>query len=335
LIFPLLLSQSGCGTLKPIEKAPIVLYETVTMGSHPLFSDVVRDAADRAPVNVSFDPDTARSSDYRLDLEFTIRDKGLHDTEAIWTMTTILLLTMYPATCGHFELALSGDLYDPDGNRLRTWEIVEQDTAFLWLFQGDDCGTEPATDSIQEAASKMLSKLYARMSQDGAFSGKWQISANNEPPVYVNAVNAEELVNKLLKTDAPFPNYTTDKAFADMAERVLKVEYESNTPETGLGGMMGRTMMSIMTIGVASQCPKNSMILNAEVLAADGSVLRRYRFMEKTRASLFNDCAAPTDATHPELARKLLRQLFRQMRKDNRNVAAMAPHSYEIAVKSI
>lgn len=312
----LLLSQSGCASSKPAEKLPGVLYQTVDPHSHPLFPDVVEEAADLAPVNVTFDPATAASSDYRLDLNFTIRDKGLHDTEAIWTITTILLFTMYPSTCGHFELTLTGDLYDAAGVRLKTWNVVEQDTAFLWLFQGDNCGAEPAAESIKEAASKMLSQLYVQMSRDGAFSGKGLVPVDDQPLVYVNAVNAEELVQKVLKTDSPFANFTTDAALADAAERVVKIEYEFVSPEQSLGSIMGRSGAAIMTIGLVSMCPKNRMILNAEVLSADMTVLRKYHFMEKKRASMMDYCAPATDETHPELAAKLLRKLLKQIDRD-------------------
>lgn len=312
--FVLLSSQSGCAGSKPVAMESRVLYQTVSPGSHPLFLGVVEESADRAPVNVTFDP--AATSDYRLDLNFEIRDKGLHDTETIWTMTTILLFTLYPSTCGHYELTLIGDLYNPAGERLKTWEVVEQDTAFLWLFQGDDCGTEPSPASIGEAASKMLNQLYARMSRDGAFSGQGLVPVGDLPLVYVNAVNAEDLIRRVLKTDAPFPNYTTDAASATAAERVVKIEYEFVSPDLSLGGAMGRAGAAILTIGLVGLCPKSKMTLSAEILSADRAVLRKYHFTGKQRVSMMNDCAPATDESHPELAAKLLRKLLKRIERD-------------------
>ena len=318
----LLLAQSlplalgACAAPGPAEKIPGSLYQTIDPASHPVMSEVLKQTAGRSPMRVTFDPAEAATSDYRLDLSFGIRDKGMHDTEVIWTTTTILLFTMYPSTCGHYELTLDGELYDRDGEHLKSWSIVEQDTAFLWLFQGDDCGAEPSAETLQKIAAELVDRLYARMERDGVFSGGPIRQAADYPLVYVEAANATALVEKVLRIDEPFPNYTMNRAEAAAAERTLRIEFEFLSPEQSLAGITTRGMASIMTIGLVGVCPANTMVLNAEVLGSDGSVVGRYQFRDKKRASILNDCAAPTDETHPELAAKLLRKLIGELKRN-------------------
>lgn len=310
-----LMMQAGCAGAGPVESKSGLLYQYVDPGAHPAILDSAREAAGRAPMNVTFDPDQADASDYRLNLSFGVRDKGLHDSEAIWTMTTIYLFTLYPSTCAHFELTLTGDLYSRDGVRLKSWALVEQDTAFLWLLQGDNC-SGPTDELVEKAASKMLKQLYVRMVRERAISGNERAPVGVEPLVYVDAVNAQQLVHGILKTDAPFANYTTEVALAAAAERTVRIEYEFVSAEQGLGSIVGRGMSSMMTLGLVSVCKPNTMILNAEVLGADGTVLRTYRFSQKKRASMYDDCLPPTDTTHPDVAARLLRKLLVQIEKE-------------------
>lgn len=308
---------AGCAVEQAAEEPTRVLYQTISQDAHPVFEDVVREAADSPLLSarVTFDPGEESIADLRLDLDFSVRDKGVSMTEEVWQQTTTMLLTLYPATCGRFELELSGDLYDQNGTRLKSWYLAEQDTAFLWLFQGKDCGTEQSELSVTKIAERMLEQLYRRMAKDGVWSGKELIPVGDLPLVYVVPVNAKELVERVTKTDEPFPNFTFDPQSGKSANRTVKIQFYFNQAEQGIGSVIGRGMGAIATIGLVSMCPPNEMVISAEVLADDDTVLRSYRYAKKKRAS-GDFCHAPTDRTHPELAAGLLRKLFKQIQKD-------------------
>lgn len=307
----------GCAAGRVVDRHPGLLYQTIQPGAHSLFKEVVEEAAAAGlpPMSVTFDVAEAGLADFRLDLNFTIRDKGLTDTEVIWTLTTMVLLTLYPSSCGRYELELTGDLYDQGGSRLKSWHLVEQDTAFLWLFQGKDCGTEQSEITVEKIAAEMLKQLYARMSRDGVLSGR-AIPIDNYPLVYISTSNASSVVQRITKTEEPFPNFTFDSEAGKSAERTLKINFDFISPEQSMGSIMGRGMAMMMTMGVVSMCSPNKIVLEAEVLAADGTMLRTYRYSKKKRASMSSDCAPATDQTHPKLVADMLRKLFRQIKKD-------------------
>lgn len=308
---------ASCATERVVDEQPGLLYQTINPGAHPAFKDVVKKSADAdlAQVAVTFDAALESVADFRLDLDFTVRDKGLSVTEGIWTETTTLLLTLYPSTCGRYELELTGDLYDRDGNRLKTWHLAEQDTAFLWLFRGKDCGSEQSEITVKKIATRMLEQLYSRMSREGVLSGKEIVPVDNFPLVYVATRNAKSVVQRVTKTYEPFPNFTFDPNSRKTADRILNIRFEFITPEQSMTSILGRGAGAMMTLGLVSMCPPNEMVLQAEVLANGGTVLRTYRFAKKKRAGGL-DCVATTDKTHPDLAANLLRKLFRQIKKD-------------------
>ena len=314
LLFAILLG--GCAAGRVVDRHPGLLYQTVQPGAHSLFKEVVEEAAaGMPPMIVTFDVADKGLADFRLDLNFTIRDKGLTDTEIVWMMTTMVLLTAYPSSCGRYEIELTGDLYDQGGSRLKSWHLVEQDTAFLWFFQGKDCGTEQSEITVEKIAAKMLKQLYVQMSRDGVLSGR-AIPIGDYPLVYVWTSNAKSVVQLIMKTEEPFPNFTFDFEAGKSAERTLKIDFDFISPDQGIGSFMGRYMATTVTLGVVSFCSPNEMILKAEVLAANGTILRRYRYSKKIRASMSSGCAPASDQTHPKVVSKLLRKLFKQIKKD-------------------
>ena len=314
LMFPVL---AGCSTT-PVSEAPSgVLYQHVSDDAHPVFRSVVETAAAEswAPINATVDPAAKPKANYRLDLDFRIREKPLHDTEAIWTMTTMILLTVYPSTCARYDVELTADLHDSTGTRLKSWYLLEQDTAFLWLFQGGDCMGQ-SESTIRNIAETMLKDLYSRIEKDEVLSAKGATPVEQLPLVHVSAENAESLVQRVIRTDAPFSNFTFEPVAGQPVHRTLNIRFEFLKADPSVSAIVGRGMAAILTLGLVGVCPANDMVLNAQVLDANGTILREYRLVQKIRASMANDCAPATDRTHPRQATYLLRQLFLQIEEE-------------------
>lgn len=308
---------SGCASNRVARTAEPLIYQTVSDGSHPALRKALVGAtpASAAALRLTVDPADAPSADYRLDLDFTVRNKGTTDAEKIWQQTTLMLLTLYPSTCGRFELALTGELYDRHGNRLKTWHLVEQDTAFLWLLQGKNCGNTPSERTVAKIAKDMLGELYSRVSDPSVFSHDQPAVPGGEHLVYVVAQNAEQLIKRVVKTDEPFSDFTFDAGSAKKADRVVSIGFDFVQPEQGIGSVLGRGVGAFFTLGLMGICKPSEMVLHAEVLDGDRTTIRAYRYAEKTQAGS-DVCVPATDRSHPEVATRLLRRLFKQMEKD-------------------
>jgi hypothetical protein len=73
-------------------------------------------------------------------------------------MTTLLMLGMYPATCGHFEFTLTAKLDDGKVRHLRSWQAIENDAAFTLLLMTPGCNG-PDDKSSQKIAASLLTEL--------------------------------------------------------------------------------------------------------------------------------------------------------------------------------
>lgn len=308
----------GCATKPFVDEPERLVYQRVNPGAHPVFQRVVQEAHDarHERIQITADATKASVSDFRLDLDFKVRDQQLTDTEMIWTQTTMMLATLYPASCGRYELELDAELYDREGNRAKTWHFVESDTAFLWLAQGKDCGGEQSDSTIEKISTRMLKKLYAQLARDDVLSGQTLLPVDNTPLVYVDARNARQVVHRVIKTDQPFKNFTFDPEEGQSADRTLNIRFEFHAPEQSIGNVLGRGAGAFMTLGLVSMCRPSEMILEADVLADDDTVLRTYRYKKKKRGSSDISCSPATDYTHPETVADLLRKLLKQIEKD-------------------
>jgi len=308
----------GCATGPVVDESPRLIYQSVNPGANPVFKRAVKEAdgARHSRIQLTADATKESLSDFRLDLDFKIRDQQLTDTEMIWTQTTMMLLTLYPSSCGRYELELAAELYDRDGNRVKTWHFVETDTAFLWLAQGRDCAGEQSDSTIEKISTRMLKKLYAQLARDDILSGQAPGPVDNAPLVYVDARNARQVVQRVIKTEEPFQNFTFDSEEGKSAHRTLDIRFEFIAPEQSIGNVLGRGAGAIMTLGLMSMCRPSEMILKADVIDDDGTVLRTYRYKKKKRGSSDIACSPATDYTHPEMVAKLLRKLLRQIEKD-------------------
>ena len=310
--------SSGCATQPGTSDGSRLVYQTVDEGAHPLFQEVVENpaSAEQSGFRTSVNPADQQLADFRLHLDFAVRPRNLVETEVIWAQTTLLLFTLYPATCGRYELELTGDLFDRDGSRVKTWHMVEQDTAFMWMFHGKDCGDAQSDDTVRKIASNMLEQLYVRMSSDGVLGDHHLTPIADQPLVYLSASDAHAVIERVVRTDEPYANFTFDPQIGKDADLTINILFQFISPDQGFGGLFGRFTGAMFTMGLVSLCPPNEMVLLADVTDSDGNSLKSYRLSKKKRGSLIDNCAAPTDETHPEMIAKLLRALFKQIGKD-------------------
>jgi hypothetical protein len=317
VLLPVLLF-AGCATGKVSQKYPGLMYQTVNSASYPVLYPVLQDAAREGlpPMQVTFNGADAPASDYHLDLAFNVRVKGLHDTEAIWTVTTLLLLGMYPATCGHFEYVLTARLDDKDGRHLRSWQVIENDTAFTWLLMTPGCDG-PDEEASQKIAASLLTDLYADMAGDPVFAGTTKPGAAVYPVVFIEATeDTQAVVERAVWSEMPFPGATFEPEARSRADRLLRIEIEYVALDPGVGSMIGRISTSILTIGLVSPCPPNTIVVRASVRDSAGQVRNTYEYKDKVRSSMLDNCMPAPVGMHPEAETKLLKRMFRTIAQD-------------------
>ena len=315
-LVPVLL-LAGCASTGSSPKYAGLMYQTVNSASYPVLYPVMQDAAREGlpPMRVTFNGSDAPASDYHLDLAFTIRDKGMHDAEMIWLVSTMFTLGMYPSTCGHFEFVLTARLDDRAGKHLRSWQVMEDDTAFSWLLMGSECNG-PDEKSMQKILASLLGELYADMATDPVFASAPKAGAAVPPLVFIDAADdAQPIVERAIWTEMPFPRVTFDRELRNSADRQVQIEFEYIAPDPSLGSIMGRSSAAIMTIGLVSPCPPNQIILRASVRDAAGEVLNTYESVDRVRSSMMDDCTV-APGMRPEAEAKLLKRMFRTIAKE-------------------
>ena len=313
-----LLPLWGCAATKQTDKPPVVLYQQIEAAADPVFREAVEEAraAGWPPYGATLDPAAAAKADFRLHLDFQVHNKTLKDAERIWQMSTVMMLTFYPSSCARYEFELTADLFEPSGKRLKSWRLVEQDTAFLWFFQGDECQHQ-SDSTVRKVAKSMLKDLYRRMAEEEQLIAQAAAPDNNRPLVHIAATNAETLIQRVAKTDAPFSNFTFSPPAAEAIDYTLRIGFDSVRHEQGLFSILARGMASIPTLGLVSFCPEDETVLSADIQNAEGAVLKQYRLAETKRGSGMDNCPPATYMTDPAITERLLLQLFRQIGRDN------------------
>lgn len=310
----------GCAATRApsADESPVLIYQTVAADAHPVFRQFVESSAAsrHTGFEITTDANNPSPADFRLDLDFRTAEGNFAVMEAAWAETTTMLLTMYPATCGRYNLELNADLYDSDGEPVGSWNLIEQDTAFLWLFQGKDCGRNQSDETIRKYSSRMLDDLYSRIRQELPRPNNVGAPGTESRRIFVDVRETSPALQRIVRSEARGRGFTFDPDVADRAEYAISVSMYSTRPEQGVANLMGRSAGAIMTIGLISMCPPNEMILAAAVSDRTGETMKEYRFSRRVRASGLNYCERPTVGSHPKQATKLVRQLFRQMKKD-------------------
>lgn len=310
---------AGCASGPDVNEPAKLVYQSVTQPSHPVFAKVAAECRPRTlrHARITVDSNDAQSADFHLELAFRIRKVAISDTEAVWEATTTMLLAMYPASCARYELELNADLLDDNGQRLGSWQVAQQDTAFVWLLSGaKDCGASQSDKTIAKISKRMLKELYNEIEEDGVLAAPGPVAVDRRPPVLLVTDYAEDIVRQSAKTSGSYANFTLDETAADIIHRTVKIRFEIVKPGETLTGIVFRSMAAIGTVGMAGACPPNEVTLSAEVLGEDGETLRTYRFKKKKKASMLDDCAPPTQTADPKLFASLLDELFRAMEKD-------------------
>ena len=267
-----LLALWGCTATKQADKPPVVLYTQINAAADPVFREAVEEVrvAGWPPYDTTLDPAAAAKADFRLNLDFQIHDKTLKDAERIWQMTTAMTLTLYPSSCARYEFELTADLYEQSGRRLKSWHMVEQDTAFLWFFQGDEC-KQQSDSTVRKISKSMLKDLYRRMAEDVHPDAHTADLTNKLPLVHITAINSKTLVQLAAKTDAPFSNFTFVPPAEEAIDYTLTIGFDSIRHEQSLFSLLARGMANVSTLGLVSFCPVDETILSADIQNAEGA----------------------------------------------------------------
>jgi hypothetical protein len=304
-----------CGCTTPVtEEQQIVIYQRMNEAVHPVFRDVVEEAfAEGWSLKGStLDPDLATKANFRLDLDFQVQDKDRIGPERILGVITKLNFNLIPTSCARYEQELSAVLYSQTGRKLKSWRVTEQDTAFIWFFQESDC--QHLSDStLRKIAKNMLKDFYHHMEKNVDFSTLAEAPFIEPPLVYIEAKDSESLVQRIVKTDAPFNNFTFEDPPGKSISYTLTIDFDFVSHDQNLFEILSRGIGSIWTWGLISFCPEDETILNATIKDVRGTVLKQYRFTDSKRASGFDDCTYKSD---PAMEERLLRQLFRRVGED-------------------
>ena len=105
----------------------------VDPASHSAFQPRLEAATSGSGIPANFVLEDASQSpvDYMVRLFFDARELPLKDIEQIWGATSLLLLTMYPATCNRYRFSLDARVEDAAGAQIKSYSIEDIDTAWL------------------------------------------------------------------------------------------------------------------------------------------------------------------------------------------------------------
>jgi hypothetical protein len=272
----------------------------------------------------SFEPAESGRADYRLRLGFEVRQDAITDPEAIWTVTTVMLFTAYPATCNMHRYTLIADLEDLAGNRMKTYVLHRSKRDFVWLLQAPNCGADPTDATVYRVAGSMLASLYRKIRRDSLLTlqdtALW--SQRAEPLVYVSASRGHDIVEMATRAASPFPRYTFDSTQAERAD--FRIQFDLSIhggyPDS-LASVFGRGMLGIMTLGAVSLCPPTEIRLIARILDAGQEDLKSYALSRKVRTDALlrhehGQCKPHDEHTRAEVVDALVRKLYRQIAKD-------------------
>lgn len=305
----------GCAGTQTYEKAPGLMYQQVAAGAPAEFHSILEAAsvAQRGPIRLT--QDASVPADFQLELDFRIRDEGLNNPDVTSMVMSFYFLNAYPTSCGHYQFTLEADLFDANGQRLGTWYLIEDDTAFTWFFSGKDCKS-PSEDTVRKIGSDLLTELYAQIAREGALMASRLDAGEYRPLVYVRARNAAELVERVTKTDAPFGNFTFTSPDSGAAHWSLNIGFEFINPQTDYTTPL-KHPFSALTAGMISNCASNRIELDASVTDGAGKVVQNYHYTKYKQPSNFKDCGPTNDDTDPDIIAKMLKQLYKDIGRDN------------------
>ncbi|HXV08672.1 MAG TPA: hypothetical protein VD791_11620, partial [Burkholderiales bacterium] len=190
----------------------------------------------------TFEQSEADQADYTFRLGFEVREGSLTAPEVIWGMTTIMLLTVYPATCNQHHYTLTADLEDRAGNRIKSYALYRSQRQFLWLFRGPNCEV-PTERRVQRVAQSMLAEVYGDVAKSGVLKrpGAAVAGAPAGPLVYLSVSRAQDIVERATKATSPFARFTFDPAQASLADLSVHMDFSAHGGEPeSFASLMGR-----------------------------------------------------------------------------------------------
>jgi len=317
-------AASAAGAQDAISKPFVFL--VLEPGSHARFRDAVAKTIEESKLvrGFSFEHSEVDRADYMLRLGFEVRQDAITDPEAIWTATTIMLYTAYPATCNRHHYTLIADLEDVAGNRIRSYVLHRSKRDFVWLFRAPNCGDNPTDATVYRVARSMLASLYQKVRSDGLLKAQ-DMAVSSKPAgplVYVSALRGQDIVERTTKVASPFPRYTFDSTQAERADFWIQVDLSIHGGNTSsLASIFGRGMLSLMTLSGVSLCPATELRVTAKILDTDREELKSYTLSKRVRTDALlrgehGQCTPHDEHTRVEVVDALLRKLYRQIAKD-------------------
>jgi len=320
---------SGCASVQN-EATRNATAEAVATGPRPsvqlvLTDDVaaaLTDVAEQATRDsglfgaVSAAPKPALPADLTIKLGLTSQRRAVSDAETVWGMTTTILFTVYPSTCARDEYELVADVSDRAGRHLKSYDLRDSETSWLWLLHGENCGSAPVGERVKAVAKGLLEALYHDIGQDrlARIANTAQEEPEEGPRVYVTANRAEDIVQRVALMSAPYAHFIFDDKEAPGVDFTLRIDLEFSQSDQTLV----RTMAGIMSLAVVSPCSPTAFSLKATISDRAGKALRTYNLSDSYR-SIFDGsrgCRAIDEGNRPEEVAEFVGKLFAQMRHD-------------------
>jgi hypothetical protein len=339
-VLPVLMLASGCAPMQ--SGAPVHEEPPVSAAVHPKpsaqllleddvlasFSEAVQRSAQESglfgAVTAVHKPQGA--ADLTIRLRFTGERRPVSDTETVWDMTTALLFTVYPSTCARDEYELVADVWDRTGMRLKSYDLRDTDTSWLWLYQGDNCGNAPLPARVKDAAARLLTTLYADIDGDGllALANRGVTAGDVSPRVYLSANRAKDIIERAALTAPLSVHFVSDPESARTADFTLRIELDFGRSEPTLV----RTVAAISTLALISPCEATEFSLKAELSDRTGNQVRAYALSDSYRSRFvggkWGSCHSVDEFNDPEDVADFVGKLFAELKEDGVFSAASA-----------
>ncbi|MGA8051956.1 MAG: hypothetical protein WCA09_17385 [Burkholderiales bacterium] len=298
----------------PKPSVQLVLTDDVAAALTDVAEQATRDSGLFGPVSAA--PKPALPADLTIKLGLTSQRRAVSDAETVWGMTTAILFTVYPSTCARDEYELVADVSDRSGRRLKSYDLRDTETSWLWLLHGENCGSVPAAERVKAVANGLLQTLYRDIGEDRllATANTAPAAADDRPRVYVTANRAGDIVQRVALTSAPYAQFVFDDKEAREADFTLDIDLGFGSSDQTLV----RTMAGIMSLALVSPCSATTFSLKAKLSDRSGKQVRSYDLSDSYR-SIFDGsrgCRAVDEGSRPEEVAEFVGKLFARMQRD-------------------
>ena len=298
----------------PKPSVQLVLTDDVAAALSDVAEQATRDSGLFGAVSAA--PKPAPPADLTIKLGLTSQRRAVSDAETVWGMTTVILFTVYPSTCARDEYELVADVSDRAGRHLKSYDLRDSETSWLWLFHGENCGSAPVGERVKTVAKGLLETLYHDIGQDrlARIANTAQEEPEEGPRVYVTANRAEDIVQRVALTSAPYAHFVFSESERSSADFRLDLELGFGSSEESLI----RGIAAMYTLALFSPCSSTTFSLKARLSDRSGKQVRAYDLSDSYR-SIFDPnsgCRAVDEGNRPEEVAEFVGKLFAQMRHD-------------------